>query len=164
MPHHICLSSLYFQGRGRQREAFDKRLIQPTTRNVMRAVLLTPGPISTRLTTRNMSSSFKVAVTKPKFLAAATQLQKANLGYLLQWSCGTTRTYPIFIKRLPLEMTDVLKMEENSDLCTPEEYEFRFKLPTPASIKEPMQEDLIRQGLVHPQHFKRALRVNMKTE
>ncbi len=127
----------------------------PTTRNVMKAVLLAPGPVSTRQTTRNMSSSFKVAVTKPKFLAAASQLHKCNLGQLIEtFGYGSgSRPLPVFIKKPPVEMVAMLKMKEFSDLCTSDEYEHRFKLPTPASIKLTLQAELISKGLVLPQDF-----------
>ena len=127
----------------------------------MTAVLLTPGPISTRLTTRNMSKTFKIAVTKQKFHVAANQLQAANLGALVQLHSGSK--LHVFIKKTPQEVVDLLAMDKNSDLCTVEEYKQRFVMPTPASFKPPMQDYLVNQGLVPAEYFKVADRNTSKT-
>ena len=119
----------------------------------MTAVLLSAGPVSSHLTTRNMSSSFKVAVNKARFLSAANQLQSAGLGMLVVLE-NISRNAHVFVKKPPVEMAPILQMPENADMLSVDEYQQRYCLPVPSYITEKMIESVVCQGLVPPDHFR----------
>ena len=144
---------LYSQDKKKQGLGFERRLTIATSKNVMTAVLLAAGPVSSHLTTRNMSSSFKVAVNKARFLSAANQLEAAGFGKLLILD-SISRSAHVFVKRTASEIAGLLQMPEYSGMCSVEEYDQRFNMPTPSYITDKMQEALIQQGLVPQQYFK----------
>ncbi len=144
---------LYSHERKTQRMGFERRLTIATSKNVMTAVLLSAGPVSSHLTTRNMSSSFKVAVNKARFLSAANQLEAAGFGSLVILD-SISHSAHVFVKKTAAEVAAVLQTPEHSGMCSVEEYEQRFNLPTPSYITEKMQDTLVQMGLVPQQYFK----------
>ncbi len=134
------------------------RLANPTTRNVMTGILLTPGPVCNMQVVHSMSRVFMSSVNKSKFLTAAQRLEAASLGTLVSVSGGGD----IFVKKVPEETCRMLQVKENQDLCTPDEFQFRFDLPTPAVISWKVQGSLIQMGMVAPHHFKQKERRTVK--
>ncbi len=121
-------------------------------RNIMAGVLLAPGPVSTRLTVKNMSPAFKLSVSKAKFMSAANQLQSDNLGVLVVLDRISSQAH-VFVKKTPNEIHDLLLLKQHSDLCTPEEYFTRYIMPTPVSVTERMKTCMIDRGLVSAESF-----------
>ena len=113
----------------------------------MSGILLAAGPVSTRLTVKNLSSAFNLAVTKTKFMSAAKQLEAANLGRLVLLE-DISRTAHIFVKRPPAEAHEIFLQRANQDLCTPTEYEQRYHANAPTTITDRMRESLVSRGIV----------------
>ncbi len=130
---------------------FDKRLTHATTKNIKMAILLSPGPVANHLTTRSMSSSFKIAVTKPKFMAAARQLQDEGMGFLVVLDAISSST-DVFVKRSPKEMEPLI--QPFSDQFTLEEYEYQYRLAPFSYINQLMQNLLVQMGYVQAEDFK----------
>ena len=101
----------------------------------MTGMLLTAGPLATLRLVRDTSRKLLLTVTKAKFETAAKRLESANLGRLVVLG-GQGPKGAAFIKMSPAEITPYLQIPENADLCTLEEYEARFHLPSPPSITE----------------------------
>ena len=118
----------------------------------MSGVLLSPGPIATKVTVQGVSRVFNNAVNKAKFLAAAGKLQEAGFGELKDVSNLSGQKVMVFIKKPPEEVVDIVQMKGNSDLCTWEEYEMRFRLPPPATISKRLRQGLVNFGHV-PAHY-----------
>ena len=119
----------------------------------MSGILLTPGPAATRKAVKSLSQVFNLSVTKAKFEAAANKLHAANLGMFMT-NVGNNRVN-LFLKKSPEEARDILLMAENSDLCTPEEYEQRFRLKTRSySLTSSTVTYLVKSGFVSADHFK----------
>ena len=134
-------------------------------RNIMAGVLLAPGPVSTRLTVKNMSPAFKLAVSKAKFMSAANQLQSTNFGSLILLEQISSQAH-VFVKCPPSEASYLLQLDEHRDLCTLEEYSQRYAMPTPMSVTLKMQQCMIERGLVPAESFKQPQiqRAAVKTE
>ena len=135
----------------RNKRPFEKRLIHATSKNIKTAILLSPGPVATHLTTRSMSSSFKIAITKPKFLTAASQLQDDGYGRLVVLTSISASAH-VFVKKWSADIVHLLNAD--SELCTLEEYETQYNLPPFTYITDKMQEVLVAQGYVPAGHFK----------
>ena len=131
---------------------FEKRLVQATTKNIKIAILLSKGPVSTRMTTRNMSTSFQVAIKKSNYMFAATQLEASGLGNLVVLK--SIYSAHIFVKKTPAEIAPILQAPENAWICSLEEYEERYNMPPPSYINEKMKNALVDEGLVRPEDFK----------
>ena len=119
----------------------------------MSGILLAAGPVSTRITVKNLSPAFNLAVNKTKFLAAAKQLEVCNLGNLFLLE-DISRTTHVFIKRQPVEVEGILLQPCNQDLCMPKEYEQRFHANAPTTITDQMKKCLVRRGLVLADAFR----------
>ncbi len=155
IPDHSALFILFLQGRKRiviPRIGCCKRFLVANMRNVMSGILLASGPVSTRVTVKNLSSAFNLAVTKTKFLSAAKQLEEANIGHLILLKELSLKAH-FFVKRQPDEVRDILLQPCNQDLCTFQEYEQRFFSPSPSTITPKMQQTLVAQGFVPPGLF-----------
>lgn len=137
----------------RKRCGYKDRFAMASTKNIMTGVLLAPGPISTRLTVKNMSPAFKLAISKAKFLSAAKHLQDACLGSLVVLEKVSSQAH-VFVKKPPDEMCVLLQAETHRHLCTDEEYKERFEMPTPVSVTDKMQQCLIEMGLVESSWFR----------
>ncbi len=116
----------------------------------MAGVLLTAGPIATRKSVNGMSRTFRFLVTAAKFEAAANKLQANDLGQLM----GVPGANRVFIKKPPALARSLLQSELNAGLCvTPEEYQVRYYMPTPASVSSKIKESVVSQGLVPRELF-----------
>ncbi len=118
-----------------------------TVKNMMSGVLLAPGPVSTHLSVKGLSPTFNLAISKAKFMAAANQLQAANLGSLVVLD-NISRSAHVFVKKPPEEVRGQLQ-----DFATDEEYSDRFSLPPASTVNMKMQEELVRLGYVPEAHF-----------
>ncbi len=118
----------------------------------MAGILLTPGPVSSYTGVQSLSRIFRVSVNKARFLVAAGRLQSDNLGSLVVLD-SISKTSHVFIKKPPADI--VHELEANSDLCTMQEYKFKFGLPPPAPITLNMQHALVEKGLVPAVYFKK---------
>lgn len=125
------------------------RFSMTSTRKVMAAVLLAPGPVSTHKSVKNLSPAFKVGLSKAKFMVAATQVAAANFGSLLVMDQLSSSSH-VFIKKPSFEVREILELKENSDLCTIEEYEQRYEYPLPTTVTMKMRMCLVEQGLLAP--------------
>ena len=125
-----------------------------TVRQIMSAILLIKGPVCN---TDAINKNGPVAVrhiVKSQFLQAANALEKADLGYMghvIMEHPKQVRTVGIFIKKVPSEIGQSLK--GNEDLCSLDEYTARFHMPAPACIRPKMREQLVKQELVKEEYF-----------
>ena len=94
-------------------------------------------------------------------MSAANQLQDAQLGKLVVLE-GVGKSL-IFIKKEPAQARDLLMLSQNSDLCTPEEYEERFSKPPSCVITEKLMTNLISLGHVPAEHFKTKVKAQKET-
>ena len=119
----------------------------------MSSILLLKGPVCTYYAIHQNGTPISVRRTvKSQFLRAANALAAANLGTLVQVNITSqNRANDVFIKKLPSEMKAALK--DNTDLCSLEEYTSRFFMPTPACIRQPLRDELVRLQLVQREHF-----------
>lgn len=134
------------------KKSFEQRLIKATVKNIKTAVLLTPGPVATHLTTRNMSTSFSLAIKKANFINAAKELEASGLGDLVILS----RNSHVFIKKTPsIEVREVMRQPDNAVLCSMNEYIGRYNMPTPSHIKDNVVDILVDLHHVPREYFKR---------
>ena len=119
-----------------------------TKRNIMAAILQTPGPVSSHGAINRYWKFLRCSTVK-QFTAAGTELERLNLGRLVGIKAGT-REVQMFVKRMPNEVQDIL--ESNQDLCTPAKYLDKFKGNTPKCIGWKVRSILISNGLV-PEHL-----------
>lgn len=129
------------------------RFSNPTTRNVMSGILLTPGPVCTHTGVQSLSRIFRNSINKAKFLLAANRLQSANLGSVVILE-KISKSCHVFVKRSPVDIRQYLDTDENGDLCSVEEYAQKFELPPPAPITLKIQHELVEIGLVAAEDFK----------
>ena len=142
---------IYFQGQKRRQGLVDHtRFSNPTARNVMSGVLLTPGPITTHMSVKRLSRIFNTAVTKVKFVTASRQLEKAGLGLFVETSHGAH----CFVKKPPAEIYPFLQNPENCDLATYEVYDYRYNLPLSVVVKDKFVHFVVSHGLVPEAAFK----------
>ncbi len=131
----ILFSVLQVKKHSRKRNGITvsaNRLTNPTTRNVMTGLLLSPGPVCNLRVIQSMSAVFMSAVNKSKFLQAASRLESASLGSVVVVPKGGH----MFVKRSPEEMSALLLLKENQELCTIDEFQYRFNLPLPPNIEK----------------------------
>ena len=127
----------------------------------MAGILCTHGPVSTLKSVQRLSRIFNTAVRKTRFLSAANQLQDAQLGKLVVLE-GVGKSL-IFIKKEPAQARELLTLPQNSDLCTPEEYEERFSKPPSCVITEKLMTILISLGHVPAEHFKTKVKAHKES-
>ena len=123
------------------------RFSNPSTRCIMAGVLLSPGPVSTFYTVQGLSRVFNNAVNKAKFQSAAKKLEESQLGQLVNVGTG------VFIKKPPHKAQTLLLKEDVMDLCTPQEYEDRFRRAPPSTLRLKLQESLVALQLVPAEYF-----------
>ncbi len=124
-------------------------LSNPTVRNVMIGILLSPGPVCNLKVVQGLSRVYNSSVNKTKFISAAKKLEQASFGSLVAALKGE-----IFVKKVPEEVGNLLQLKENEGLCTFAEYRYRFGLPTPAKVTQKLRDALIEMGAVPALHFK----------
>ena len=138
------------QGTKKSSLVVKNRFTNPSTRGIMTAILLTPGPVATKTTVKGLSRIFNNAINIPKFLAAARKLQDIGLGSL---ASSSGKFSNVFVKKPPEEAGHILVSTGNEDLCSAVEYEERFKLPSPSTVSTRMRTYLIESGSVPRQYF-----------
>lgn len=99
------------------------------------------------------------SVNKSKFILAAKRLHESSLGNLVPLN-SVSNLCIVFVKKPPEQIGDLLAMEGNRDLCTYDEFEYRFYMPTPAVISMKIQGSLVSMGMVLPEHFKKKEKRN----
>ena len=129
------------------------RLANPTTRNVMTGILLSPGPVCNLQVVQTLSRVFMSSVNASKFQLAANRLEAASLGSLVPLK-SVSKSCVVFVKKTPAEIGELLRLKENQDLCTIDEFQYRFSLPTPARVSKKVQWALVQMGLVPKEFFK----------
>ncbi len=119
----------------------------------MSVILLTKGPVCTVAAIHQNGPVVVRKIVKSQFLRAASLLDTANLGFLVQVTLGFKKNsvHDVFIKKEPSEVKEAL--EENKDLCSFEEYTARFYMPAPAIIRPALRDELIHRQLVKKEHF-----------
>ena len=118
----------------------------------MAGILLVPGPIAVHRAVKNMSPTFNLAVNKSKFLHAARELQNANFGSLHLIQDISVHSH-VFVKKELGVAKQLLTLEENTDLCDPEEYAQRYLMPSPSTVMQCMVDKVIKMGLVPASSF-----------
>ena len=115
--------------------------------NIMKAILLTAGPISNATTFLYSGPKYmRRIVTVDQYNEAALRLQEANLGIFITTVIGRGFAKEIFIKRTPEEARDILMA--NNVLCDPNEYAVRYDMPVPGKVKILMRQKLVELGYV----------------
>ncbi|XP_072015218.1 uncharacterized protein [Amphiura filiformis] len=120
-----------------------------TKRNIMAAILQTPGPVSSHGAINRYWKFLRCSTVK-QFMAAGMELERLNLGQLVGIKTGA-REVQMFVKKMPNEAQGLL--EFNQDLCTPAKYLEKFKGNTPKCIGWRVRSTLISNGLVPEQLF-----------
>ena len=126
-----------------------KRFSNPSPKNVQSGVLLSPGPVSVLQAVQGLSGVFHNAVTKQKFLTAASKLQAANLGSLVVLE-GISRQCHVFVKKPPAEVEAVINSE---DLCSYGEYVQQYMVASSKAISEKIKQHVVLMGLVPAEVF-----------
>ena len=122
-----------------------------TTRNIMKAILLTAGPVSTHQTVKQ-NWRFLRMLTVRQFINAAQNLQETlQLGTLVSLPRGKS-ALTIFAKKPPEQAQDILEL--NSDLPSHGIYAYRFGRPSPKCISLNIQAHLVGMGYVAEEHFR----------
>ena len=128
------------------------RSIQSQPYTIERYILTAKGPVTTQNTLRSNFTKLR-HITKEEFVAAAKQLQAANLGSLVSVpSTKGSRPSTLFLKKPPEEVQNILSMTPN--LCSPEEYSDRFHMRIPALISFKMRAQLLTLGLLSEKQLK----------
>ena len=128
------------------------RFNNPSQRGIMSGILLSPGPVSTKVTVQGVSRVFNNAVNIAKFESAATKLQELGYGRLISLDQFNQKKNMVFIKPTPDQMCGLLQGKDTADLSTAEEYAMRFTLPVPSTVSMKLQNRLVAEGFV-PQHY-----------
>ena len=113
--------------------------------NIMKAILLTAGPISNATSFLNCASKYMRKVTVDQYKEAALRLQEANLGQYITVVIGHSRPKEIFIKATPNEALHILT---RTPIVTPIDYIQRFFLAVPNKILTGMRRKLVELGYV----------------
>ena len=122
-------------------------------RDIMRALLLTTGPVSTLKAVKSTRMSL-LRLPMRAFLDAADKLEKLNLGTLvsLPSSRGKIgRPSIVLVKKLPREAAQALGA--NPDLCSLDEYVSRYDKPTAKAIGLALRAKIVAKKLVAQSHF-----------
>ena len=114
----------------------------------MTGILLSPGPVCNLIVVQRSSQVFMSAVNKSKFVTAGNRLQALGLGSLV-----AVRAQHVFVKKLPNEMASLLLSEGCRDLCTLQEFQFRYTLPSPSVVGESVRKLLVETNLVTLEAF-----------
>ena len=115
----------------------------------MLGVLLAPGPVSILQSVQGLSAVFHHAVTKQKFMAAATKLQEMQLGILVD----VLSKRKVFVKKAPEELREFFLKNTNMDLCTSFEYEKKFRSPLPSTFPARLLEHLVLEARLVPAEY-----------
>ena len=124
-----------------------------TIPNIMKAILLTAGPISNLTSFRHGGPhSIRDIVTEEQYREAACRLQEANLGQYITVVIGHSRPKEIFIKKTPKEAEEILT--RNNELCiVPIEYTKRFNMAVHRKILAGMRRKLVELGYLTEEQY-----------
>ncbi len=84
-------------------------------------------------------------LSSKQFIAIAKEMEHAGLGIIVSLQTGS-RPSNVFIKKPPVEIQPIL--EANLDLCSPEHYTMRYRLPMSKIIHRSTRIHLMAMGLV----------------
>ena len=127
-----------------------KRFSNPSLKNIQSGLLLSPGPVSVLQAVRGLSGVFHNAVTKQKFLMAASKLEAANLGSLVVLEV-ISRQCHVFVKKPPSEEVEAVVNSE--DLCSYGEYVQQYMVASSKAISEKIKQHVVLMGLVPAEVF-----------
>ena len=119
-----------------------------TIPNIMKAILLTAGPVSNFTSFRDAGPRYMWdIITRVQYNEAARRLQEANLGEYITIVIGNSVPKEIFIKRTPEEAEEILA--RNNELgIVPAEYAWRFNMAVHRKIMTGMRRKLVELGYV----------------
>ena len=119
----------------------------------MAGILMTAGPVSTHNAFKGLSRVFNMAITKAKYVAACDKLVAANLGTLVVLENISQQSH-VFVKKLPSEARGILEKDGYSlYMCTAEDYEQRFSMPSSLKITPRIKKTLVELGMVSEHLF-----------
>ena len=109
---------------------------------LMKAILLTAGPINTLAAfTKNAQSTLR-CITKTTYLKAATRLEELGLIQLIKTKSGSD----VIIKKSPDEIGNLLVKHQ---LCSVKDYKDRYLMPISRSISKTVVMYLTQLGIIH---------------
>ena len=120
-----------------------------TLRDIMSAILLTRGPVSTHYAVVRYGPGYLRSVSKAYYDLAAQRLQEAKLGYICNLTSPRT---DVFVKKLPYQIQELLR--DNQGIVKLEEYLLRFNAPAQGCITHNMRKKLVEIGVVAARLFK----------
>lgn len=115
-----------------------------TKRNIISAILKCKGPVATHRV-MNSGYNFLRMLSSKQFISIAKEMEASGLGMIVSLQTGS-RPSNVFIKKPPLEIRPIL--EANLDLCSPDHYAMRYKLPMSKIIHRSTRIHLMAMGLV----------------
>ena len=118
-------------------------------RDIMEAILKTPGPVSTPKASKATKMSLNYMTTE-QFAEAAKELQKEQFGTFMSFP-ERGRPVLIFLKKPPMEVEDCLRF--NPGLCTAEMYSARYAKGSSKAIGFQLRSKLVAKKLVSADHF-----------
>ena len=111
----------------------------------MAAILQTRGPVVTPQVVKNVWK-FLHMMRNDQFIKAAKELEKLNLGMLVNTAVKRGRMSIVFVKKSPVETRAILEM--NWDLCPISYYESRYNQPVSKSVPLSMRAYLVKEGVI----------------
>ncbi len=135
----------FFQmGLGKFRSRFRAGPI--TTSSIMKAILVTTGPVNNcSAFLHSGPTHMRHVVTPEQYNDAALQLQEMGMGELVEVDVvGNVRE--VFIKKEPKQAEEILA--RNPDLCQPLVYALRYFMPLPSKFRIKMRQKLVELGFV----------------
>ena len=118
-----------------------------TGRNIMAAVLQCKGPVVTHRVVSNVWR-FLHMMTTNQFVKACEELQTLGLGQIVSVkNAPSRRQLAVFVKK-QLDDASRLTLNQNSDFCTVDYYEMRYKESVSKSIPLNARSELVRMGAV----------------
>ena len=116
-------------------------------RDVMKAILLTTGPVSTLASVKSTKMALHWLPLE-QYMEAAEALEEANFGRLVTVTANHNK---VFIKRDPKDVVQALS--ENPDLCTPEMFATRYSKPSAKAVAFHLRAKLVTMKLLSQKHF-----------
>ena len=110
----------------------------PVLTQIMTAILLTAGPIST-VHAYGKNVTPKLRTKKTCYLEAGEELQKLGIVKMTSTVTGTD----VIVKMPP---KDVWKILEDTGLCPPIRYEARYNSPLPKCVSEIVRNQVVAEG------------------
>ena len=114
-------------------------------RNIMSAILLTAGPVTSNVSFQRRAPTSLRQTSKDLFHAAANMLQAAHFGIAIRMM-NSSRPSVAFVKNPPQAVAQTIS--ENRDLITMDRYTERYYVRTPTCVTIKMREKLLTMGLL----------------